>query len=78
MLRTLLRNRLRVMVSTLGLLTAFGGFGCAAGRMNRAVSPSRTDDSTLGTDMMKAPKGTTIPPAGFGVDLVSNDTPASL
>jgi hypothetical protein len=31
------------------------------------------EDSTLGRDIMKAPKGTTIPAVGMGVDLVSND-----
>jgi hypothetical protein len=54
------------MVFGLGLFL-FGG--CAS----RDRHGSAVGGSTVGRDLHHAPRGTTIPPAGFGVDLVGYD-----
>ncbi|MFO0954818.1 MAG: hypothetical protein U0835_27385 [Isosphaeraceae bacterium] len=53
--------------ATILLLVAslFMATGCASDRADRGAT------STLGTDMLRAPRGVTIPPPSIGVDLVS-------
>lgn len=77
MLRALLGNRSRSVVAAIGLMAACGGVGCAAGRGDQQAPLKPTNNSTNGADLEKAPKGTTIPAAGFGVDLVGYEQPAS-
>lgn len=57
--------RTRRVVST--GLTLAAACACAQGC---ASDRQAAQSSTLGTDMLRAPKGTTIGPAGFGIDLV--------
>jgi hypothetical protein len=67
-----------------GVLRAFGGWiivagvlassGCS-GRERRPKPPSwRSDFSTLGSDLLRAPRGQSIPPPSLGVDLVEFPT----
>ncbi len=54
----------------LGLLA---GGGCSHFGRNGSHPPNGPPEySTIGTDRSKIPRGQTIPPAGFGVDLVES------
>jgi hypothetical protein len=66
-----------------GMMVAAASMGCAGGRressdqrpllFNGNLFRKGTSGSTIGHDLRSAPAGTTIPPAGLGVDLVSRD-----
>ncbi len=61
--------RRRYVVGAL-ILAMDAGAGCAGRRPQSATS-------TLGTDLLRAPRGITIPPPSIGIDLVRRQTDKS-
>lgn len=45
--------------------------GCGGGQRVRPTANWRSQGPTLGNDMLRAPRGITIPPTALGVDLVN-------
>ena len=57
-------------------LVLFSLGGCARDRgLEPGTGSLGPDTSTIGQDMRQAPRGSSIPPAGFGVDLVNHEVP---
>jgi hypothetical protein len=61
-----------VLIALLALL----GAGCTHGRFAGRPSKDLGSTPTIGTDFHSVPPGQTIPPAGFGVDLVRGESDA--
>lgn len=60
------------------MFALLAGGGCSQWQGSRPRQPAdRASWSTLGTDRSTIPRGQTIPPAGFGVDLVESSSRAA-
>ena len=53
------------------LAAVSAGAGCTKDRDSPAPVRDRLRSSTLGADLLRAPRGVPLPPAPFGVDLVN-------
>ena len=71
-MRRILRARGIPVGMALAAALAIASHGCAGGPGRRAPSPAQWQSrgSTLGSDLLRAPRGISIPPPSLGVDLV--------
>ena len=58
-------------IGLVAMVACLGVTACGGGQRVRPIANWRSQGATLGSDMLRAPRGITIPPAGLGVDLVN-------